>query len=667
MFLFSNRFEEALIFKDPSVTLPYWDSTMDFNMDVDDPIDSVIWSDIFIGNGDGLVTSGPFANWRTTNNALLERNIGSPGSLMTPDGVAAVLSQTFHRDITQPTATGLNDLEGLHNNVHAWIAGNMNGLITSAYDPVFFLHHCYIDYVWEQFRFQQFSRGINPQNDFPNTGVDGHWPWSTMVNLGRIRNVDGYHNAFTQFVYEYESSPTCPDCGNSPYLECDSTRQVCVSTTARAVQSGGSRVQNRMNFGAPVASLMRNSQGMPFRANSRARTVNAVEEKFIPTFIDPRTRKNAGRVKRAVYNPKLAAAKARLRLSTPNNNVLLTSRVSSNDPFSSSSVTISTPFGSIKSSVSNRVNPSLNFKIPSRRGQGPPFRSGLPNMGSVSSNSGRVLSASRQSPFHTRGTGIRTRPTNTRSNTRSMNSIDTNSITRSQGISDDFRVSHRSRFLDFAIQNSFCLDGVPDVSRWAFAPIKIIYVRPPGSSFNCKIIKEGRIVQGQDFYSPTHYSDLQQQVRTGNPASYEKPVRSGSGASKVFVQSDGLSYEGKYIDYAIIDERQPISETVTYVAFKNPKLGASKAYISAYDANGRICQPRCLVHGSNPPRYKECSGVISVTDSLPRMYGNTYGEAVMNRYSFDDHKCPINKDDDIYLTFYCDYENQWPWINYPHH
>jgi hypothetical protein len=45
---------------------------------------------------------------------------------MTPDGVAAVLSQTFHRDITQPTATGLNDLEGLHNNVHAWIAGNMN-------------------------------------------------------------------------------------------------------------------------------------------------------------------------------------------------------------------------------------------------------------------------------------------------------------------------------------------------------------------------------------------------------------------------------------------------------------------------------------------------------------------------------------------------------------
>jgi hypothetical protein len=116
--VFSNRFEEALIFKDPSVTLPYWDSTMDFNMDVDDPIDSVIWSDIFIGNGNGLVTSGPFANWRTANNALLERNIGSPGSLMTPDGVAAVLSQTFHRDITQPTATGLNDLEGLHNNVH---------------------------------------------------------------------------------------------------------------------------------------------------------------------------------------------------------------------------------------------------------------------------------------------------------------------------------------------------------------------------------------------------------------------------------------------------------------------------------------------------------------------------------------------------------------------
>jgi hypothetical protein len=102
---------------------------------------------------------------------------------------------------------------------------NMNGLITSAYDPVFFLHHCYIDYVWEQFRFQQFSRGINPQNDFPNTGVEGHWPWSTMVNLGRIRNVDGYHNAFTQFVYEYESSPNpvAVGCVISLWNVCDNT------------------------------------------------------------------------------------------------------------------------------------------------------------------------------------------------------------------------------------------------------------------------------------------------------------------------------------------------------------------------------------------------------------------------------------------------------------
>ncbi|VDI33078.1 tyrosinase [Mytilus galloprovincialis] len=651
-------FEEALRTKDPDVSLPYWDSTKDFNMQLDDPIDSIVWTARFFGNGDGIVDSGPFANWRDPTDAVLQRNIGSPGSLMTPDGIQAVLSQRFHRDITQPTSGANNDLEGHHNNVHAWINGHMGGLTSSAYDPLFFLHHCYIDYVWELFRRQQFQQGLNPQFDYPNTGVDGHWPWSRMVNLGRIRNVDGYHNAFMR-IYEYERSPECPDCGDSPYLECDATRQVCVSVSSRAFRTNGPQLPTGNTFGAPVASMMRSNERMAFSNDPLEKTLD-VQQKFVPTSIDPRTiEKQVNRVKRAVYNPKLAAAKAEMLHPADNHGVGL----------SESSISIRTPFGRIKTSMSDITGRSPGFdhlnggnvfpdpNSSQNRNYFSDVRSpvGGSNIGGMRSNTGQaqhktVLSTSEMKGLPT----IAKR----RGKTSSANAFNI--------LVDNDEIVEKSRFIDLPMQNTFAMDGISDVGRWAFTPVRIIHKRPPGSSFDCKIIKNGRVSEGADFYSPSNYLNLQQQLRTGSPASYPKAVRSGSGASKVFVQADGVSYEGKYIDYAIVDERQPISETVTFVAIKHPKLGSSQSYITAYDANGRICQPRCLISGSSPPKYKICSGLISVTESLPKMYGDTYGDAVMNRYSFDSQHCPTNKDDDIFLTFYCDYENTWPWVGYPH-
>jgi hypothetical protein len=36
------------------------------------------------------------------------------------------------------------------------------------------------------------------------------------------------------------------------------------------------------------------------------------------------------------------------------------------------------------------------------------------------------------------------------------------------------------------------------------------------------------------------------------------------------VEATGFSYTGRYTDYAIVDERQPVSETVVYVGIKRP-------------------------------------------------------------------------------------------------
>ena len=39
----------------------------------------------------------------------------------------------------------------LHNRVHLYIGGNMAPM-TSPNDPVFFLHHCFIDEVWDDWQ-----------------------------------------------------------------------------------------------------------------------------------------------------------------------------------------------------------------------------------------------------------------------------------------------------------------------------------------------------------------------------------------------------------------------------------------------------------------------------------------------------------------------------------
>lgn len=57
----------------------YWDMTMDSDMIV--PTDSIMFSEEFYGNGDGIVRTGPFAHWRTPIGTPVIRNIGS-GNLL---------------------------------------------------------------------------------------------------------------------------------------------------------------------------------------------------------------------------------------------------------------------------------------------------------------------------------------------------------------------------------------------------------------------------------------------------------------------------------------------------------------------------------------------------------------------------------------------------------
>ncbi|MEW2635494.1 tyrosinase family protein [Streptomyces sp. NPDC048389] len=158
-------FEQALQSVDPSVALPYWDWTADRT-----PASSLWAADFLGGTGrsrDGRVMDGPFAastgNWpitvRVDGRDYLRRSLGAHGlQLPTRAETDSVLAMPVYDMPPWNSASDgfRNHLEGwrgvnLHNRVHVWVGGQMVTGV-SPNDPVFWLHHAFIDRLWTQWQ-----------------------------------------------------------------------------------------------------------------------------------------------------------------------------------------------------------------------------------------------------------------------------------------------------------------------------------------------------------------------------------------------------------------------------------------------------------------------------------------------------------------------------------
>jgi len=73
---------------------------------------------------------------------------------------------------------------GYHNAVHVYVGGSMNNMATAAGDPLFYMHHCYIDYLWVQWRLNQDA----PSNMPPSSTLLR--PWN--VSCEDVYNSNGY-------------------------------------------------------------------------------------------------------------------------------------------------------------------------------------------------------------------------------------------------------------------------------------------------------------------------------------------------------------------------------------------------------------------------------------------------------------------------------------------
>ncbi|MET9479491.1 tyrosinase family protein [Streptomyces sp. NPDC006638] len=182
-------FERALRQIDPAVTIPYWDWT------TDNTPAAALWRDDFLGGTgrgrDQQVMTGPFAysagNWTikggVTDDRFLTRDLGRPSApiaLPSKAELAAAMNEKVYDAApwdSTVTSGFRNRLEGWtsggrerwrnHNRVHRWIGGAMLGA-ASPNDPVFWLHHAFVDLLWDRWQQKHPKATYLPKKKLPS-------------------------------------------------------------------------------------------------------------------------------------------------------------------------------------------------------------------------------------------------------------------------------------------------------------------------------------------------------------------------------------------------------------------------------------------------------------------------------------------------------------------
>jgi len=211
-----RRFELELQAIDSSVSIPYWDWTVD-----NSPSSSIWNNDLLGGDGQGsndVVQDGPFAhntgNWNLSiDGPALRRTLGrnSP-PLPTTGQVNDCLAVTPYDSSPWNTSSNQNSsfrnrLEGwrgpgaIHNRGHVWVGGSMLPG-SSPNDPAFFLHHCNVDRLWAVWQNMHLSEGYLPASGGPlgHNLNDPMFPWGGTATPTSVWN----HIALG---YTYDTDP----------------------------------------------------------------------------------------------------------------------------------------------------------------------------------------------------------------------------------------------------------------------------------------------------------------------------------------------------------------------------------------------------------------------------------------------------------------------------
>ena len=242
--------------EESDVFIPYWDSCLDYPLN-EFPAHSAVWTADFWGRNDGAgllneVDNGPFANWvapahcqgiiatdlrRNTNNNKL--------SLYNKDLIDRLLQPATYADLMLRRANNRpSQFESAHGGPHNFVGEHMARIPCSPIDPVFWMHHGFVDCLWQEW--------IDNGNDntYPVLGDPGVTAAKLGLNpndqmkdalmkpvgfMGNIKNVDGFRENFYPGYLQRPSKIHCTedaDChrpGDLKLLWCDTCTNCCVA------------------------------------------------------------------------------------------------------------------------------------------------------------------------------------------------------------------------------------------------------------------------------------------------------------------------------------------------------------------------------------------------------------------------------------------------------
>jgi tyrosinase len=129
-------FEQAMQDIVPSSFLPYWNWSEQFE------IPQIFLDKTWKNPKTGKTEPNPLLAQPMNGGHLTKRNPKTAAALKK---IAAQLPKAR----IQTTYDAFNpDLEQPHNDVHVWVRGDMQSISTAAYDPLFWAHHCFVEYVF---------------------------------------------------------------------------------------------------------------------------------------------------------------------------------------------------------------------------------------------------------------------------------------------------------------------------------------------------------------------------------------------------------------------------------------------------------------------------------------------------------------------------------------
>jgi tyrosinase len=165
---FVYELESLLRTIDPSITIPYWQWSSE-----PQPHRSLVFRRFGTSSGTdgGCIPDGPFRDWHFTSDSFggdCIRRAFDPQTGRSPitnwiDGGECVRRIQAQSDDGSTFETRLT---AIHDRFHWWVGADMSDTRYSPKDPVFYLHHAFIDKIWTEGQAQHSS-----------------WTWSSVPEL----------------------------------------------------------------------------------------------------------------------------------------------------------------------------------------------------------------------------------------------------------------------------------------------------------------------------------------------------------------------------------------------------------------------------------------------------------------------------------------------------